>query len=233
MVRILNFKTIFATLLFSFAFISPVKADFSNNFASCIAKNETGGVDLTKAAANPGKTGYTGIYQMGIAYVGGYLCSNQASIPKMTSTTPQDWSKCDFKGTLSKSMGITSYAAFTTGPNAVAAQQYIFQKNSQSTWNEIVNKGYASYLGKTVNGVVMTQDTMVAMAHMSGVGGLGLTLNGKSVSDKITGATPTGYASCIAACLSGSTAGCNMKTGTSGASVYVNVCTGKANAPTE
>src|ERR1700748_911668 len=145
MARITNSKVFLLVLLLSSTFVFSAQADLSSNFTSCVQQNETSGMTPTQAAANHNQYGYTGQYQRGVNYVGGYLCSNYASIPNMPKQ--QDWSQCDFKGTLAKSMGITSYAAFTTGPKAVAAQNYILQQVSQQTWNQIVSRGDSSYLG--------------------------------------------------------------------------------------
>lgn len=211
----MNFRfLILACCIFAVTAISVNAQSFDANFMRCIAHNETRGItDPKVAAAKTNDSKYTGIYQMGVNYVGGYLCSNWADLKGMDAY--QDWSKCDFKGTLSKNakFNIKSYADFTTGPNAVAAQNYIMTRNSEATWRTIQRDPVLSkYIDQTVNGIKMTKETMVAMAHLTGPGGLKKTVQGGIEADK-NGSTTIGYASCVNACLAGSTAPCDMKTG--------------------
>ena len=210
----------------SLGFVSMAHA-LDANFSKCLQAREGAGGDTAKK--NP--WGYTGLYQMGVNYAAGSLCSNAGSLKNMPEY--QDWDyfnkTCNFQGAIAKKYGITSYADFTTGPKAAEIQNAMLEIGNNNNWNTIKAKGLDIYEGQTVNGVLMTKETMLAMAHLTGVGGLIKTLEGKTSADA-NGATTTGYATCLSKCMAGDNSACSSKTGAE--SALETLCNKKAAAAT-
>lgn len=82
----------------------------------------------------------------------------------------------------------------------------------------------SKYIGKTINGVEMTKETMLAMAHLKGYGGLETTVKGGTSVDG-NGTSTTSYAACLAACLKGGADASAACATSKGEDKYVDVCT--------
>jgi len=215
--------SVFSALIFCLVLIFPVRwaiAQMSQTFLDCIKARESG--NLGPSAKND--SGYTGLYQFGVnaAETAG-LCGSPPP-PKMNGQ--QDWNQCSFNGPLAQQYGIHNYSDFTTGPNAAAVQNAMMQNLSASNWKTIQNMGLDKYEGQIVNGVLMTKETMLAMAHLLGVGGpsskkgLWNFLNGTDGKDG-NGTSGSSYASCVGQCMTGNGGDCHFdaKTICSGAGV--------------
>ena len=106
------------------------------------------------------KYGYVGRYQMGeqaMAEMGIYS--------KKKKNYNNDWS-----GVFKKNKyGITSLWDYRNSPEKQEMLQLDYKKRD---WEFIKKKGLLSYVGKTINGVVITESGMLAGAHLVGAGGL-------------------------------------------------------------
>lgn len=178
---------------------------FNSNFASCLQQNECMQCEQNPGHKNP--YGYLGFYQMGVNYASEAICSNASSIPLMNRN--QNWSVFESTCQLSPwaiSQGITSHADWMYGgnpPNVERARQLqtaMLLRNSENTWNRIQSE-LGQYIGQTINGILMTKETMVAMAHLKGFGGLRQTLLGNTDVRDGNGTSTLSYAACMQGCL--------------------------------
>ena len=103
--------------------------------------------------------GYVGLFQMGEAALqdAGYYKGD--STPKTN-----DWS-----GIFIGKNGVNSIADFKANPDVQVAAVVAFQ-NVQ--WKQIQVLGLDKSVGKTINGILITQSGLLAGAHLVGVGGL-------------------------------------------------------------
>lgn len=209
-----NFARMFGLLILAAVVFSPavVQAEgFSENFAHCLQQNECGACSTDPDHMNP--WGYMGFYQMGVNYASEAVCSNPGSLPLMN--TNQNWEL--FESTCIPNQWALDNGLVTQNPdgsynhvwqqggnpqNVQVAQQMqtaMLMQNSQAHWNWIQNN-LSEYIGQIVNGVLMTQETMVAMAHLLGRGGLRNTLEGGNVTDG-NGTSGAHYAACLQGCM--------------------------------
>ena len=103
------------------------------------------------------KYGYAGKYQMGEAALidAGYY-------KKPSGKYNNDWS-----GSFTGKDGIKSIQDFLNSPIAQENAQIIFKKKQ---WGYLKAVGAHNYVGKTINGFVITQSGLLAAAHLKGAG---------------------------------------------------------------
>lgn len=136
----------------------------------------------TKGKKNPykcmNKYGYVGKYQMGeqaMAAMGIYSKKNK--------NYNNDWS-----GVFKKNKyGITCLWDYRNSPEKQDLLQIDYKKKD---WQHIKSKGLMKYVGKTINGVKITESGMLAGAHLVGAGGLSRYLKSNGTDD-ITDRTGT------------------------------------------
>ena len=221
-----NSKFLFSALCLigsvcSFAANAQTTTGLSPLFGDCIIRNESGG----SGASLMNQFGYVGLYQMGVEYAADNgLCKDKSKI--QSGLKNQKWEQCDFATKLAIENGIRNVNDLRYGPNAAKVQQILFQNGSAALWKQIQTdsrtKDFVKDPPLVLNGVTLDANTMVAMAHLKGMGGLIRTLQGEIVADG-NGVTPAGYASCVEQCLAGSKEHCNMKAGAK-LSVLERVC---------
>lgn len=194
-------------LLLMFGAVAPAQA-FNANWVDCLGGMECSQCNTTPDLKNP--WGYLGFYQMGVNYASEAICtsSSRANIPLMNVN--QNWTLFEEECELTPwaiSQGITSHDDWMRGgnpPNPARAkqlQQAMLLKNSEALWTRIQNE-LGQYIGQTVNGVVMDKETMVAMAHLKGFGGLRQTVqNGDSNVTDGNGTSTVNYAACLQSCI--------------------------------
>lgn len=199
---------------------------YGSNYMTCIQQQEG------KSTNTVNNQGYTGLYQFS-AYdaAANGLCSNYKSISTAmpAGQATQTWaafnSTCDFKGSVAKQYGITSYASWTTGPNATAAQNAVMTNYTASNqaYLNTFNQKYPGLLNNImINGSPLTLDTELAMLHLGGPSSLRkLVQTGQNNADS-NGSTLTGYASCLANCMANGGSGGNCSTQT-GAAAALNI----------
>lgn len=218
MADILDFKKIaviigFFTLFSGVGVVGTAQADagFNEHFANCLQQNECHQCNTDPDFKNP--WGYMGFYQMGVNYASEAVCSNPGSMPLMK--THQDWNlftqRCTPSAAAIANGWVTQNAdgsynhVWMQGGNpqnvdvARQMQTAILMANSEAHWNWI-QANLGDYIGEIVNGVEMTKETMVAMAHLLGRGGLRKTLQGNSVVDG-NGTSGGHYAACLQGCM--------------------------------
>lgn len=183
-------------VLICFALLPSWASAVDQQFMTCLSAQEG-----KATSVNP--WGYSGAFQFGVdAAASTGLC-----VKDTTQTFPgtQDWSHCDFsKGQYCPP--VCSYADFISGSAAsVSVQQQAEQKFAAQDWATIqrVFPDVNNYIGQTVNGVTVTQDVLLAIAHLRGPGSVSAWLQGQYVKPDGNGTTPTGYATCVAECLNG------------------------------
>jgi hypothetical protein len=201
MANVTDFKnTIFILLaMITSVIVSPSYAQTDSSYNSCLQQNENPANDPKIA----NQYGYSGLYQFGVSTAAAAgLCSNVSAVPYYKSV--QNWEvfnkTCDFKGSVALQYGVKSYADWTSGAKAREIQNAMLEVHKQKNWNEIVKLGLSKYEGKTIGGVTYTRESLLAVAHLLGVGGLQKTLAGAVKADA-NGTTGAGYASCLASCL--------------------------------
>lgn len=194
----------FCLALALFIAIPQAFAALSDQYFDCILNNENrGGTPATK-----NKFGYLGNYQVGVpAMADAGICSKPVPMNNK-------WENCDFNGPLAKKLGLTGtwaerYAQFTTGPYAADIQRQAAEAYTEANWNYVKNdlksKGLNidDYIGKTINGVTMTRESILAMAHLLGHSGAANFLaSGKDGKDGF-GTSASGYAACLSQCMTG------------------------------
>lgn len=129
---------------------------------------------LKESGNRPGilnQHGFAGWYQMGEEAMidAGYY--RRDGTPKAN-----DWNPANFTG----KNGINSLADFLNSP---AKQTQAITDYNQKQWSYITAMKLDSYIGRTINGVVITESGLLAGAHLVGIGGLQrfLTSNGSVV----------------------------------------------------
>ncbi len=190
-------------------FFSPSAFAQSAGYACCLAGIESSG-DPT--VCTPIGT-YCGLYQLSpsAAEMGGACGAG-------SGTT---WATCNFSnGKYCPS--ICSYSQFFANtPAAIAAQNAALTAYTNDNWATIarLNPNAAALLDSggtlNINGVTVTKDTLLAIAHNQGPGAALDFLTGTYTGTDGNGATAQGYGGCINKCLSGDTSKCDL-TATSG-----------------
>lgn len=132
-----------------------------------VAIAATGYADFLKAVAtkessmNAGVTnslGYVGLFQMGTAAM------TDAGYYKSNGTASNSW-----QGTFTGKNGVTSLAQFKASPDLQVQAITDYYNKLQSY---VDYYGLNQYVGKTVNGVPITESGLVAGAHLVGIGSL-------------------------------------------------------------
>lgn len=132
-----------------------------------VAIAATGYADFLKAVAtkessmNAGVTnglGYVGLFQMGTAAM------TDAGYYKSNGTASNSW-----QGTFTGKNGVTSLAQFKANPDLQVQAITDYYSKLQSYVNYY---GLNQYVGKTVNGVPITESGLIAGAHLVGIGSL-------------------------------------------------------------
>lgn len=173
------------------------------DYLDCIQNNENKKGD----PSIKNKYGFVGLYQMGVpAMIDSGMCNQRAGKPYPQTN---NWDNCDFSGPLAKRLGLppgkAGYDAFTTGPNAAAYQRAAAQSYSDVKWNRMTrNKPkILDYVGKSYQGVMITKESILAISHLLGEGGvydfLLRNVNGRDAN----GTSGSGYAICFMQCLQG------------------------------
>lgn len=152
------------------------------DFLAALAKRESG--DRSNPNGNPlsvNAYGYVGLYQMGEAALidAGYYNAD--------GTARNDWS-----GTWTGRNGVNSLNDFLSDPNK---QNKAITDFHQKLRGYIQSAGLDAYIGKTINGILITESGMIAGAHLVGIGGLKtfLSSNGKNVPSDALGTPITEY----------------------------------------
>lgn len=103
------------------------------------------------------KYGYAGKYQMGEAALidCGYYKKN-------SKIYNNDWT-----GVFTGKDNVYSINDFLNNPNSQENAQFIFKKKQ---WKYLKNLGADKYVGKSINGVVITPSGLLAAAHLKGAG---------------------------------------------------------------
>lgn len=159
----------FFGLLLYFSFFALVWAGVTYaDFLHDLAYKES---SLIATKVNP--YGYAGLFQMGEAAMidAGYYKSDGSA-------------KNDWKGQFTGKNGINSLADFKNNPDAQVKAIADYQA---AQWKVIQNLGLSSYIGKTINGVQITQSGLLAGAHLVGYGGLQKYLSSNGANDVVDG----------------------------------------------
>ena len=138
-------------------------------FLEALGAQETKGKDNPYFCMN--KAGYVGKYQMGeqaMADMGIYY--------KKNGKYNNDWSGI-FR---ENKYGINCLWDYRKSPEKQEQLQVDYKKKD---WQYIKNKGLLCYVGKTINGVVITESGMLAGAHLVGAGGLSRYLKSNGTDD--------------------------------------------------
>lgn len=123
------------------------------DFLNALAKRES---SLNRTAENT-QTHYIGLFQFGEAAL------KDIGIYSGDSTRTNDWT-----GTWSGKYGATSKGAFMASGDAQLSAIADYQK---LTWNSYLKgNGAEAYLGRTINGVVVTESGLIAASHLVGAG---------------------------------------------------------------
>lgn len=161
----------FSTVVFAEGETGSTNCNF-DKFGEALAGRESSGrYDLENSF------GYLGKYQFGTETLHDLGFYNGP-----TSARYQDWSG-PWNGPMAQRFGITSKQDFL---NSREAQEYVFQQNQSYLWRQIQSKGLDRYVGQTINGVTITESSLLAGCHLKGCGGLNKCLNG-------TGSCTDGY----------------------------------------
>lgn len=108
-------------------------------------------------SANNSQTHYIGLFQMGEAAL------QDIGVYGGDGTRTNDWT-----GAWTGKFGATSQAAFLASPDAQLKAITAYQ---QTVWNKyLVGNGAGAYLGKTINGIPITESGLIAAAHLVGAG---------------------------------------------------------------
>lgn len=204
-----------AVFLSAMVFVLPetANAQLDPNYIKCLQGNE-----CQQCEKNPGHTnpwGYTGFYQFGAELAASVLCSNYAAVKAkgVTDNGHQLWDKmdtgspkCDYNTPLARQYGITSYNDWAQGggnkEHARTIQTAMMAAANENEWATIKANGLDKYIGQTINGVVITKETMLAMAWLKGYGGMRDTIvNGSTNVKDRNGTSTLAYASCLQGCL--------------------------------
>ena len=128
------------------------------------------------------KYGYAGKYQMGEAALidAGYY-------KKPSCIYNNDWS-----GIFTGKDGVKSIQDFLNNPTAQENAQITFKKKQ---WGYLKAVGAHKYLGKTINGILITQSGLLAGAHLKGAGSVikYLSTNGKEIGKDAFGTSVESY----------------------------------------
>jgi integrating conjugative element protein (TIGR03758 family) len=104
--------------------------------------------------------GYAGWYQMG------EMAMIDAGYYRRDGTPDRnDWNPANFTG----KNGINSLADFLNNP---AKQTQAITDYNQKQWSYITAMGLDRAIGRTINGIVITESGLLAGAHLVGIGGL-------------------------------------------------------------
>lgn len=123
------------------------------DFLAALGKRES---SLNPAADNA-KTHYIGLFQMGEAAL------QDVGVYKGDGTKTNDW-----LGGWTGKYGASSKAAFLADPNAQIQAETAYLNR---VWNSyLAPYGAGNYLGKTINGILITQSGLVAASHLVGAG---------------------------------------------------------------
>jgi hypothetical protein len=120
---------------------------------SALAHRES---SMNPASVNS-ETHYIGLFQMGEAAL------QDVGVYAGDSTRTNDWI-----GGWTGRYGVTSKAAFLADPQAQVQAETAYLNLIWSSY--LVPQGAASYLGRTINGITVTQSGLVAAAHLVGAG---------------------------------------------------------------
>jgi hypothetical protein len=143
--------------------VEPIDETF-NDFAFALRFRESGNnYQIVNA------WGYLGAYQFGMACL-----ADLGYAHRIPGTTGWANNAFEFNAPLTKEQ-------FLRSPEI---QDEAFRKHVKKLISSIEAR-YSSYIGKTVNGVLITLSGMVAGAHLGGLGGLGRFLQGTDTSDAL------------------------------------------------
>lgn len=150
----MNAKRINLFWMLMMASFLVIAAGTFEDYLKALATQES---SMNPTIVNP--YGYVGLFQMGEAALqdAGYYKGD--STPKTN-----DWS-----GGFTGKNGVNSIADLKANPDAQVAAVVAFE-NAQ--WKQIQALGLDNAIGKTINGVLITQSGLLAGAHLVGVGGL-------------------------------------------------------------
>lgn len=123
------------------------------DFLNALAQRES---SMNAQAQN--RYGYVGLFQMGEAAL------VDAGYYRADGTGKNDWA-----GSWTGFNGINSLADFKANPQAQAQAVTAYH---QRLWRYIRSMGLDTYIGKTINGIQMTQSGLIAAAHLVGSGNL-------------------------------------------------------------
>ncbi len=154
MIKITNLSRYVVGALTYFSFIALVWAGVTYvDFLHDLAMTES---SMKPSAMNG--PGYAGLFQLGEAALidAGYYIKD--------GTKKNDW-----QGSFTGKNGINSLSDFKNNPDAQVKAVVDYQKQS---WKVIQSLGLDKYIGKTINGVQITQSGLIAGAHLVGYGGL-------------------------------------------------------------
>lgn len=123
------------------------------DFLAALGKRES----TLNPAADNSITHYIGLFQMGEAAL------QDVGVYKGDATKTNDW-----LGGWSGKYGASSKAAFLADPNAQIQAETAYLN---LVWNSyLAPYGAGTYLGKTINGILITQSGLVAASHLVGAG---------------------------------------------------------------
>ena len=148
------------------------------DFLAALGKRES---SLNPAADNA-KTHYIGLFQMGEAAL------QDVGVYKGDGTKTNDW-----LGGWTGKFGASSKAAFLADPNAQIQAETAYLNR---VWNSyLAPYGAGNYVGKTINGILITQSGLVAASHLVGAGKVKtwLSSNGATVPVDGSGTKMTEY----------------------------------------
>ena len=123
------------------------------DFLDALGKRES---DCNYRAFN--KYGYAGKYQMGEAAL------IDAGFYQKKGKYNNDWS-----GNFLGKDGVNSIQDFLNNPSAQENAQIAYKKRQ---WSYLKSVGAHNYIGKTVNGYIITPSGLLAGAHLKGAGGV-------------------------------------------------------------
>lgn len=139
-------------LLVLIAGLARAGSDYAD-FLNALAKRES---SLNRSAENS-QTHYIGLFQFGEAAL------KDIGVYGGDSTRANDWA-----GSWTGKYGVTSKDSFLTNGDAQLSAIADYQKLS---WDKYLKgNGADAYLGKTINGVVITESGLIAASHLVGAG---------------------------------------------------------------